>query len=73
MKGKFTLIFLFIKKRKFPFFFSISTPRSSADSVKPILVHHSRDSSSSSDHHHHVHVEDDHDDDEHSLTPEEQG
>ncbi|CAF0783592.1 unnamed protein product [Rotaria sordida] len=50
---------------------SISSPRLSIDSIKPILVHHaSRDSSTSSGHHHHVHVEIDHDD-EPALTPEE--
>jgi len=59
------------------FSFSVSSSRSSTDSIKPILVHQSRDSSSSSSghhhHHHHVHVEDDHHDDEQTLTPEEQG
>ncbi|CAF2400108.1 unnamed protein product [Rotaria sp. Silwood2] len=50
---------------------TISSSRSSVDSIKPILVHHhSRDSSTSSGHHHHVHVEADHDD-EQTLTPEE--
>jgi hypothetical protein len=58
------------------FSFSVSSSRSSTDSIKPILVHQSRDSSSSSSghhHHHHVHVEDDHHDGEQTLTPEEQG
>jgi hypothetical protein len=58
------------------FSFSVSSSRSSTDSIKPILVHQSRDSSSSSSghhHHHHVHVEDDHHDDDQTLTPEEQG
>ncbi|CAF0816663.1 unnamed protein product [Rotaria sp. Silwood1] len=50
---------------------TVSSSRSSVDSIKPILIHHhSRDSSTSSGHHHHVHVEADHDD-EQTLTPEE--
>ncbi|CAF1378242.1 unnamed protein product [Adineta steineri] len=52
---------------------TLSSSRSSIDSIKPILVHHqSKDSiSSGSGHHqHHVHVEDDRIDDQ-SLTPEE--
>ncbi|UJR36231.1 hypothetical protein I4U23_028963 [Adineta vaga] len=47
---------------------TLSSSRSSVDSIKPILVHHS--SQDSTHHHHHVHVEDDHID-EQNLTPEE--
>jgi protein phosphatase inhibitor 2 len=51
---------------------TISSSRSSVESIKPILIHpESKDSSSSSGHHqHHVHVEDDQHDDQ-QLTPEE--
>ncbi|CAF1021159.1 unnamed protein product [Rotaria sordida] len=51
------------------------TMSSSNDSIKPILVHHSKDSMVPTNHqqHHHVHVDSDHqhDVDERSLTPEE--
>ncbi|CAF1234611.1 unnamed protein product [Adineta ricciae] len=47
---------------------TLSSSRSSVDSIKPILVHHpSKDSTT---HHHHVHVEDDNSDGQNS-TPEE--
>ncbi|CAF1003106.1 unnamed protein product [Rotaria sordida] len=53
------------------------TMPSSNDSIKPVLVHHSKDSMVPTNHqqHHHVHVESDHqhDVDERSLTPEERG
>ena len=70
MERKFTL-FLFIVNEDKTIPNSLSSSRSSVDSIKPILVHHpSKDSTTH--HHHHVHVEDDNSGGQNS-TPEELG